>query len=87
MPTVPSAEEEYLASLEDDPLDWLTERQRFVMELRYGIRDGIAYTQEEVASAMGISRQAVSKIERAAKRKLTDKGLRKTVAKKRESGS
>ena len=80
MPTVASAEEEFLATQESDPMDVLTEKQRFVLELRYGIRDGFSYTQEEVARLMGISRQAVSKIELAAKKKLTDAGLRQRVA-------
>lgn len=70
MPTVDSAEDQFLVSQEDDPMDLLTEKQRFVIELRYGIRDGISYTQREVAALMGITKRAVAKHEEAAKKKL-----------------
>ena len=80
MPTAPSAEDQYLASLEDDPLDVLTERQRFVMELRYGIRDGVCYTQREVATLMGVSLKTVWEHEQAAKKKL-EENLKQTPVK------
>ena len=70
MPTVPSAEEEFFAQTEEDPLDVLTDRQRFVIELRYGIRDGVCYTQREIARLMGITQKAVWKHEKYAKKKL-----------------
>lgn len=70
MPMVKSAEDEYLATQEDDPLDCLTEKQRFVMELRYGLVDGVVYTQKQVGLLMGISQKAVSNHEKAAKKKL-----------------
>lgn len=70
MPTAPSAEEEYLASLEPNPLYRLTDRQRLVLELRYGLRDGVCYTQREVAALMGIARSTVNEYEQAAKKKL-----------------
>jgi len=70
MPTAPSAEEVYLSSEERDPLDCLTERQRFVIELRYGIRDGVSYTQREVAALMGVDRKTVWEHEQAAIKKL-----------------
>ena len=71
VPTVPSAEDEYFSSIEeDDPLEVLTERQRFVLELRYGLRDGVRYTQEEVARFMGVCRKTVWEHEQAAKKKL-----------------
>ena len=72
MPVAPSAEEEFFAAQEADPLDVLTERQRFVMELRYGIRDGVCYTQREVARYMGVSLKTVWEHEMAAKKKLED---------------
>lgn len=70
MPVSPSAEEEYLATLEPDPLDVLTEKQRFVIELRFGLRDGVQYTQREIAAVMGISQRAVWKHEHLARKKL-----------------
>ncbi len=69
-----------MASLEEDPLDVLTERQRFVVELRFGMRDGICYTQRQVAAIMGISRSMVFQHEQAAKKKLGN--LRKIPAQK-----
>ena len=70
MPSAPSAEDEYFASLEEDPLDVLTEKQRFVVELRFGLRDGVCYSQREVAALMGIDRKTVWKHEQAAKKRL-----------------
>ena len=48
----------------------LTERQRDVLELRYGIRNGRGYTQIEVANMLGISQPAVAQHEHAAQRRL-----------------
>ena len=70
VPTVPSAEEEFFAQTEEDPLDVLTDRQRFVLELRYGLRDGVSYSQREVAALMGVGRSTVWKHEKAAKKRL-----------------
>lgn len=70
MPTAKSAEEQYLESTEEDLLDILTERQRFVLELRYGLRDGICYTIREVASLMGVDRKTVWRHEQSAKKRL-----------------
>jgi len=45
----------------------LTPKQRFVIERRYGLLDdGCCYTLVEIAGAMGISNQAVSRLERSA---------------------
>lgn len=59
-----------------DPLDLLTDKQRFVVELRYGLRDGYRYSLREVASLMGISFGMVSQHEKAAIKKL-EKHLQK----------
>ena len=42
------------------------ERGRIVLELRYGLADGTAHSQKEVARALGISRSYVSRIEKRA---------------------
>ncbi|MGI6574551.1 MAG: RNA polymerase sporulation sigma factor SigK [bacterium] len=44
----------------------LGRRERKVLELRYGLRDGIKKTQREIAKALGISRSYVSRIEKRA---------------------
>jgi DNA-directed RNA polymerase sigma subunit (sigma70/sigma32) len=48
----------------------LTNKQRFVIERRYGVSDGYVYSLDELGSAMGISRQAVQQIEATAIRRL-----------------
>lgn len=41
-------------------------RERKVLELRYGLRDGIKKTQREISKMLGISRSYVSRIEKRA---------------------
>ena len=70
--SLPEAEEEEpadeLCTIEalHDALKILTTRQRFVIELRYGMRDGHIYSQAEIAEMMGITQVAVLDHERAA---------------------
>ena len=44
----------------------LTGRERTVIEMRYGLLDGNAHAQQEVAKKLGISRSYVSRIEKKA---------------------
>ncbi len=48
----------------------LTNRERIVIELRYGLFGRQCYTQREIAQRMGISRSYVSRIEKRALEKL-----------------
>lgn len=48
----------------------LEPRQSTIMTLRYGLEDGNAMTQNEVAEVLGISRSYVSRIEKKAMQKL-----------------
>ncbi len=48
----------------------LTEREREVVILRYGLYGGKEFTQREVAERMGISRSYISRIEKSAIEKL-----------------
>lgn len=48
----------------------LNKRERKVIELRYGLVDGVIKTQREISKALGISRSYVSRIEKKALRKL-----------------
>ena len=45
-------------------LDTLTERERDIIELRFGLRDEHPQTQKQVADAMGISQSYISRIEK-----------------------
>jgi RNA polymerase sigma factor (sigma-70 family) len=51
-------------------LDLLNRREREVLEMRFGLKDGRAHTLEEVAQAFGVSRERIRQIERKALRKL-----------------
>ena len=48
----------------------LKEREKTIIELRYGLADGVCKTQREIAGMLGISRSYVSRIEKRAIKKL-----------------
>lgn len=48
----------------------LTKRERQVIEMRYGLFNGLKETQREIAKKLGISRSYVSRIEKKALKKL-----------------
>lgn len=48
----------------------LQEREKNIIEMRYGLLDGKARTQREIAITLGISRSYVSRIEKRALKKL-----------------
>lgn len=48
----------------------LKNRERIVLELRYGLSNGTIKTQREIAQMLGISRSYVSRIEKRAIKKL-----------------
>lgn len=48
----------------------LTEREREILKMRYGLKDGKCKTQREIAGMLGISRSYVSRIEKKALKKL-----------------
>ena len=54
----------------DDVLDSLTERERRVLELRFGLDDGRSRTLEEVGREFGVTRERIRQIEAKALRKL-----------------
>ncbi|HPO97420.1 MAG TPA: RNA polymerase sporulation sigma factor SigK [Bacillota bacterium] len=66
--------EEVETLLEEEKLKerikYLNKRERKVIELRYGLIDGINKTQREISKMLGISRSYVSRIEKKALRKL-----------------
>ena len=54
----------------DDVLDSITERERRVLELRFGLVDGRSRTLEEVGRDFGVTRERIRQIEAKALRKL-----------------
>lgn len=46
-----------------EKMNYLTQREKLILRLRYGLSDGIRYTQREIAKHLGISRSYVSRIE------------------------
>lgn len=56
-------------SLENE-LEYLTEREKLIMTLRYGLNNTDDYTQKEVAEILGISQSYISRIEKKVIKKL-----------------
>lgn len=54
----------------DHALDTLTDREREVLELRFGLKDGQTHTLEEVGQKMGVTRERIRQIEAKALKKL-----------------
>ena len=54
----------------DNVLDTLTDREKRVLELRFGIEDGRPRTLEEVGKEFGVTRERIRQIEAKALRKL-----------------
>lgn len=50
----------------------LDKRERTIVIMRYGLLDGVEYTQNQVAKKLGISRSYVSRIEKRALEKLSE---------------
>ena len=59
-------------------LDTLSLKERKILELRYGLKDGIQHTLEEVGSEFGVTRERIRQIEAKVHEKLrnNDKILR-----------
>lgn len=63
-------EEEVDRSLLWGALERLSGREKRIMELRFGLKDGREKTQKEVADAMGISQSYISRLEKRILKKL-----------------
>ena len=51
----------------------LSPRERQIMELRFGLLDGVEHTQKEAADALGISQSYISRLEKRIIRELKKK--------------
>ena len=58
----------------DRLLGTLTERQRQVLRLHYGMEDGRCLSLEEISGILGVSKERVRQIERQAMEKLRKQG-------------
>jgi RNA polymerase primary sigma factor len=70
MPPTELATRQLLREAIDRALNQLTDRERRVLELRFGLEDGRARTLEEVGREIGVTRERVRQIEGEALRKL-----------------
>jgi RNA polymerase primary sigma factor len=55
-----------------DLLNYLDDRERQVIILRYGLETGLAMTLEQIGKTLGLSRERVRQLEKAAMRKLKE---------------
>jgi len=55
-------------------LSMLTERQRMVLRLHFGMEDGICYSLEQISIRFGVSKERVRQIERQAMERLQTLG-------------
>jgi RNA polymerase primary sigma factor len=67
---VDAASNQLLKEQVQSSLDALSEREREVLEMRFGLKDGQAHTLEEVGQFFGVTRERIRQIEAKALRKL-----------------
>jgi RNA polymerase primary sigma factor len=65
-----AASKELLREQIRNVLGFLTERERQVLEMRFGLKDGKDHTLEEVGKEFGVTRERIRQIEAKALRKL-----------------
>lgn len=53
-------------------LDFLTPRERKIVEMRFGLRDGVGHTLEEVGQEFGVTRERIRQIEAKVLQKMRD---------------
>lgn len=61
-------------------MEKLTDRERVVLRMRFGMEDGRPHTLEEIGDALGVSRERVRQIEKEALAKLRRPELREKLA-------
>jgi len=74
-----AASHQLLKEQVEDVLDSLTQRERRVLQLRFGLDDGRSRTLEEVGREFGVTRERIRQIEAKALRKLRHPGRSKKL--------
>jgi len=69
----------FLKSQVEEILDKLNDRERKVLELRFGLKDGIARTLEEVGHEFNVTRERIRQIESKALKRLKSKDIEKVL--------
>ena len=54
-------------------VDELKPREKIIIEMRYGLTDGVELTQKEVADILGISQSYISRLEKKIMQRLKKK--------------
>jgi RNA polymerase primary sigma factor len=67
---VDAASKQLLREQVRNVLNFLSERERLVLEMRFGLKDGKDHTLEEVGKEFGVTRERIRQIEAKALRKL-----------------
>jgi RNA polymerase primary sigma factor len=73
------ATSEYLRNQLHGVLDELQDRERRVLELRFGLEDGVSRTLEEVGREFGVTRERIRQIEAKALKKLKERSSKKQL--------
>ncbi|MCX7853944.1 MAG: RNA polymerase sigma factor RpoD, partial [Caldilineales bacterium] len=69
-PPADAASQQLLREQMQEILEQLSERERKVLEMRFGLLDGTSHTLEEVGQEFGVTRERIRQIEAKALRKL-----------------
>ncbi|MHB8362335.1 MAG: sigma-70 family RNA polymerase sigma factor [Patescibacteria group bacterium] len=73
------ASKDFLKNQISDVLSGLSDRERKVIELRFGLQDGVARTLEEVGREFKVTRERIRQIESKALKKLNTKEVRQIL--------
>lgn len=68
--TYKHVEEEIDKNLLDSAMSHLSDREKVIVEMRFGLKDGAEKTQKEVADSLGISQSYISRLEKRIIKKL-----------------
>ncbi|ELB67017.1 sigma-70 family RNA polymerase sigma factor [Enterococcus faecium EnGen0048] len=73
-------EHDFLRSDLEKPLDYLNEKERKIIDLRFGLKDGETKTLEEIGQMFGVTRERIRQIEAKALRKLKKRANRELIS-------